>query len=592
MKRKKKKAPWQPSEAQRQQVLMLGGNPDAFVGNPGGLDAFVAGQTPVYQQQVAGLQARLAEFGIPSEGKSVSELNELIGVAEQERTRIETQTPVTLFQLRQDPAFAGFSPELQQELARAVTMGGAQAGVNALTKRAAAGEVPDSPMLRDYLTRAQLAAQNEGKSYEEAFFNTVTQQYIAPDMGRDAQRRADADRLIQDYGPAFAASRQLVNDITQVDPATGGSMLYGQELAQNNVARDAQLSNLGEQLALNTDSLAGELSARAANQDAQFQANLASLDTELAAKRGAIETELSTLGQAVTQQDVDRRAALETQLGELNAAQDRVDGVRVDGARSLGTAINLGAQSEMDRTRAQMAQAGYVGGSSSTDMALGRSLIQARQGAAQAVADANLTNAVDRQGITRYGADTRFGIADRTAGLNFDLTGYGAMENRNLTDYGATQNRGLVDRNAGETRQLGDYGASQGRQLIDFGAGEQRGIKDSAAQRQLGYFSADVQRRLASLSLPAQAVQQELQVKNMADEYGQSGLKRAQDNLGFFNIGTSQAPNAQAPAYQANTTMGSAFQNLGGALVGAAGSFANANNWWQPKPAADTTPKT
>ena len=512
------------------------------------------------------------------------------------RNVVQTEIDNSKRELAKDPTFQTLPPEVQNNIAARAVTGGLE-DAEAFVRRDPT--LAANPQVQAWAARAVTAATSTDKPYEQQFFET-TRKYVEDDLARDAQRRQEADQILSNYQPSLDASRQLVTDLTARSDSTRGPLYSGsrmleQEQNASNQAFGQQLTNMGEQAGTRLGALSDELSAKQSYLDQQIatlgqglatlnEDQKAALATEVSAKRAALEQELSTLGTAVTKQDADRRAALETQLGELNIAQDLVDKSRIEGARMQGTAINLGAQAEQDRIRADMAQQGFVGGSSGTDMALGRSLIQARQGAAQAVADAGLTNALDRQGIMKYGADTRFGIADNTAGMNFDLSKYGAGETRGLGDYSAEESRTLAntdsqarfkltDFGAGQQRELSNYGAGERRGLANFVADETRGIKDAGTQRDLDYFDRDVARRIAALSLPAGAISQEFQIRNTADSYAQSGLNRAQNNLNWFNIGTSQAPNTVTNPTQPNTAWGYAFQNLGAGIAGAATDF-------------------
>lgn len=494
----------------------------------------------------------------------------LPSVNAQYRNVVTNEIDSSLLELRKNPEFSKLPEATQRSLASRVVTGGISDAVNYARRDPT---INSDPEIMAWVDRAEREARYGEMSAEEKFFEQTMTDYVEPDLARDAQRRQEADKLMQDYQGAFDASRGLVNDLTKVDPTTGGSLLYSRELSQNQAAREEQLANLGEQTSAMGDNLVAQVDMLGRGLATLNKDQQAALAKELNSRRSALEAQLSTMGTAITAQDAARKAALETQLGELNTAQNKVDAARMASARSQGVAINLGAQSAMDATRAQMAAQGFVGGSSGSDMALGRSLIQARQGAAQALGDAGLENALDRQKISTYGADTRFGISDRTAGMKFDLSNFGATETRGLSDYGAEQTRGLQTTDAQNRFGLTQFAAGETRKLGDFGATETRGIKDAATQRGLDYFDRDNARRIAALSLPAQAVQQELQVKNLADNYAQSGLTRAQNNLNWFNIGPSQAPNAVTSSVTPNTAMGEAFQNLGAGITGAAANY-------------------
>lgn len=365
--------------------------------------------------------------------------------------------------------------------------------------------------------------------FEQAFGDQVISDYILPDLAADADRRKIASDILTRYQPGFDATRTLIGDIND-----------GDLLAAERAASDAAAAE--QQRAL----------------DAQIAANSSSLTAELAAKQTALQQELSTLGGAVDELSVARKAALGSEMQKLVEAQNEVNAARIRAAESQASQINLGAEATVDRLTADAARRGYVGGSTGDSNALARSIIGARQQAAATRTAADLTNSQDNMRLSAYGAGENRSITDDIAGKRYDIAGYGA----------------------GQGRQLSNYGADQTRANADFGSSETRNIADANAQRKLGFFSNDVTRRLAALSLPAQAVQQEFQVRDMADNYGQSGLRRSMENLNFFNIGTSQAPNTNPYYVQPNTTTGDTMQNLGAGLVNLGGSIGNANNWW------------
>ena len=318
------------------------------------------------------------------------------------------------------------------------------------------------------------------------------------------------------------------------------------------------------------------------------------------------------MGQAITAQDAARRDALQTELAGLTAAQQPLNDIRIKGAETLASSVNLGVQSQQDAITAQMAQQGYLGSDTGTNNALMRASLEGRAAAAKALADAKTLNATDDRSIAQHGATEGRSIADQTTAAKFQLANFGATEGRGLGDYDATSQKAIADLgaestqnissadaqnrlklaqfSADENRSLADYGATQKRGIADLGATDTRNINDAAAQRKLGYFSNDITRRLASLSLPQAAVQAEFDLRNSADNYGQSGLKRSQSNLDFFNIGTASSPtNAIYTGNTANTT-GSMLSNVGAGLVGLAGSIGNANNWWTKPTTVTTTP--
>ena len=249
------------------------------------------------------------------------------------------------------------------------------------------------------------------------------------------------------------------------------------------------------------------------------------LNSEYGANTEAANSQRTALN---TQMDA-RRAGLDDAIAQLTAAQEPLNAARLDAANTAATGVNLGVQSQRDQIMADFARDGYVGGSTGTDAALARASITGKQQAAEMLGAAKVAN-------------------------------------------------------AGDTANIGRYGATERRGLVDYGAGEARNISDSEAQRRLGFFSNDVQRRLSSLALPANAVQTEMQVRNMADDYGQSGYQRLMKNLQYFRTQGGSAPTS---APYLSKPLDSGYENLGAGLISVAGNIGNANNWWA-KPAAPT----
>lgn len=489
-------------------------------------------------------------------------------------------------------------------------------------------EVPMS-LVDEYTIRG---GGSEEQPIEQALGNRLINDYLIPDMDQDAARQQEAQEILSRYQPALDSSRQTITDMLTVGP-DGWSNIGGQELAMSNTATQEQLGFLQEQIAALSGSLDVDLQERTAALQAQLatlqqgldtfteaeraalaqqlEANFNSLETEVSTRRDALATELASMGQAIDAQDASRQAALQTEVDKLSAALEPMKALRIQGAEALAASINLGAQSERDRIMAETARQGYVGGSTATDAALMRASIDGRQDAARGLIAAQEANAGDDLSLAQYGARGFRDIADSTTGLRFDSSMYGAGETRGLTDYGATQRRGISDFGAageraiagtdaagrldftrfgaGETRALSDYGSGARRQVRDMGATETRGVKDAGSQRKFTLFSNDIARRLSALSAPVQAVNAEFGLKNAAAEYGQSGLRRAFDNLSFFDLGGGMAPTNATYQQGANTTTGDAFSDIGGALVGAAGKMANASNWWKKPPAGDDT---
>ena len=448
--------------------------------------------------------------------------------------------------------------------------------------------------------------------------------------------------------------------------AAGLSKYTAAERAALATRLQENFASLAGEVSSKKDNLQAQLASMGTAVTELDAAKQASLQSQIAGLNSALGTETAGLRSALQTETGSLRTALDEETAGLKAAQIPLNETRVKGAETLASSINLGVERAEDGVTAQFARNGYLGGDTGTSNALMRATLEGRANAANAVADARNLNATDDRGIAaraategrslstraandergisnRFANDTRTianqaatdgrAIADSTATNRFDLAKFGADGTRTLGDYDAASRKAIADLgaesgqaigsldaqnqlkldqlSADSTRSLSDYGATQRRGIGDLGATDTRGINDSAAQRKMSYFNADITRRLAALSLPQAAVQAEFDIRNSADNYSQSGLGRAQNNMSFFNIGTSQAPNTQtytgaatnmnnqgstAQAYTGNTNngAGSALGNFGAGMIGLAGSIGNANNWWSKPtvatPGASTAP--
>lgn len=561
-----------------------------------------------------------------------------------------------------------------------------------------------SPMQASAALQSELAASALAEKQQLDALATQIQS-MQSSLSEEVRAKATAlaaqlQQLTQGLGTFTAAERASLTQqlATQVQALNTETASRNAALDQELATRGGAITNFIEQLKGN---LSGELATRAtaiqqqiqaltqglgqytaaerASLQQQFDRDFASLETELGARKTALEQQVAALGSAVSANDVALRNALATELQKLTAAQAPLNQARINAAQTTATAVNLAAQAEQDRVRATMAEQGYVGSSTGTDMALARAAIAGRQGAADALGQAQVANAADDAQIARYGAGKEAGIAERTAGANLDLASFGANESRSLADYGATgrraientnsvgirdidrtanqgalgianfgatENRALTDYGAttlrgigdtGATRQLNladygagsrreiadtgaselrgitnagalanreidltfnkgnlgisNFGATEGRALADYSAsgtkgiadysaGETRNIKDSAAGRGLAFFSNDLQRRLAALSLPEAAVSSEFNIRQMADDYGNSGLRSAMTLMSPFRTNAGAAPNAVPFTGYRPTDNG--LDNVGAAMVSIGGNIAKANNWWSP----------
>jgi hypothetical protein len=214
-------------------------------------------------------------------------------------------------------------------------------------------------------------------------------------------------------------------------------------------------------------------------------------------------------------------------------------------AESLGAALNLMAQEERDRVEANLARQGFLGGSSAADASMSRALLQGRQGAAQAMTQAELDNAMALQGVQDWAAMQRYGAGNEFAEGMFGVDQFGADERRNLSKELARMGVNIGTESADEQRALADEMAGRGLDLSEdvaerrfrdvgmFGADERRSLSDLDATGTIGLRDQDRARRLNMGSAPF-------------DFYGrESAVEFAPDN--FRDYGYWQAVNLTEP---------------------------------------------
>ena len=342
----------------------------------------------------------------------------------------------------------------------------------------------------------------------------------------DAEKAALA-KQITDKNAAIGVDVAARNKALQAQIAAQQQAIQA-EMATKNAALATDLNTRRGAISTEVDARNAALAAQgAARKDAlgnEVSAYQSSLASELDKKGAALTTEINTLGEAIktatasrntalAAELVSRKAALEDEVGKLRAAQEPLNAERLNAAQTQATAVNLASQAAQDRTLAQFAQDGYVGGSSGTDAALMRASIAGRQGAAEAVGNAKVANASDVAGIDRYSATQGRSLADYGSGQTRtiadadttqvqDLSKYGAGQNRTLSNYGAEQNRGISDYGAKEGRTLADFVSDQTRGITDYGSGQNRQLTDfgSIEGRNLANYGAGQTRTAADFA--------------------------------------------------------------------------------------------
>lgn len=120
-------------------------------------------------------------------------------------------------------------------------------------------------------------------------------------------------------------------------------------------------------------------------------------------------------------------------------------------------------------------------------------------------------------------------------------------------------------------------------------AGDVAQVGNDQARMRSGYFDSNYTRALdAALRVPG-LESGRLDLATRADQYGQSGMNRAQHLLDWFTLPNAVAPQVQ-PYYQQPLNTGNDLGGLGTGLVGGALSYARANNYWQQPTTSGLTP--
>lgn len=199
--------------------------------------------------------------------------------------------------------------------------------------------------------------------------------------------------------------------------------------------------------------------ADAQNAIAQGDYDLARQIIARATSGQQLQTELGTADQTAA----SKRAALDSALAKLSAAQAPLSEARVNEAEGQITGVNLGLERTLDQLDAQRAEQGYVGGSTSDINAATRATIGARQNAAQLMGAAKTANATDTRDIGGFGANQGYSIENALADQRQALTNadYGRSLQAALSlpqlqnQFTTTQQNIDSQRNAGLGRTLG-----------------------------------------------------------------------------------------------------------------------------------------
>ncbi len=400
-------------------------------------------------------------------------------------------------------------------------------------------------------------------SAEEALFRTILDQYITPDINRDAQRRTDAQSIVDRINSSLDHAQQVNSESADRLP---------QEYAQADTTAAALRASAEE--ASRTRLAATEEAARTrlAAIDARKAELTTALDTMQGDRTGALDGQTAQLRAALAALETERSTALQgLEAARLSAAQTQVSGV------------NQALESTKDKLAAEDAAKGFLGGSTAQQGALVRAVAGARQQAAETVGAAKVANATDRRGLGDDIANQRFGIE-----------GADATQRRGILDDIAHSRFDLAGSTAdarvgAENLRAADTQGSKYQLATDNQAGTDKGT-----QLKQTYFDNDFGRRLQAALQGAAIDTQRLTNLSTADTFGSSGINRSLQLLNWF--GGQNTPPTSNPYTVTPSTAGADLSALGAGVVGSALNVANANNWWQtPKtvtPAAVKQPAT
>lgn len=485
-----------------------------------------------------------------------------------------------------------------------------------------------------------------GQPLEQALLQTALPGLlndVAGDAGRQTLVRTLSDQAIADTAAARTALSPEANAARLAAEQAQAAQTASTLSASSATAATQQLAALQASVAAMQQNLTGDLAAKAAalnQQVAAFTANLTTLDAtqksalaeqiaanqqnleaSIAAQRQALTTEIAGLRGAADAQSAARRSALQAEIAGLTAAQEPMNAARLASATALTTAINLGAESTADALTAQRAKQGYLGSSTFSDAAMARANIGARQQAAQAMGGAREANAADMRTIGARGATEGRSIADEYANNLLAIGGREATGGRSLSDVLATGTRTIGDTgaagtaairnntgtglfnigNAGAAQTYSDQvgGSTQSRTLLDTlatgganiastQATQQQAARDAGTTASQGYFDNAYTRGLAGqLALPGLSTALTGTLTNLGN-YGNSGLNRTQNALGWWQTNPGAAPTPGVTSVVANNA-GNDLSGFGAGLVGTGFNWLNATGYGRAGVGAPTT---
>lgn len=553
------------------------------------------------------------------------------------------------------PEFQGLSPEMQATLAQRVRDNGLARAAE-LTADELNGKDLSDPA---NLALAQWVAKSAPGTFElsntfedevpleQGLLDTALNEYILPDLERDRLRRGETQAGVDDINrtldDALALNRTLIGTgldekaylTAHPDVAQAYDGLYkdaqGRAMVPTLDGRVVPMSraefakyhydNWGKYEEREAPTRESERLIQERTQaDVTAGAQLETLEEAIARRTAALDIETATVGTAIDKLEGERRAILEQQktetdaaiaarndarlkaidaetaqlntaLGALDterrAAMAPLEAERVAAARTLSAGVNQGLETERDRLAAAMAEKGYVGSSTFEEAALARAALEARQKSAETMAQATLANATDRRGIGEDTAQGRFsissrdatgrrGAADETSTSRFDLGKFAADTGAAIGNTARSDQFGLTVSDAAARRALADFAADEGR-----------GVKDQATLAKQAYFDADLGRGLEAALRAASLGEKRLDLADRADQAGYTGLNRALDTLNWWSASPSMP--RSTPGVTQPSNMGADIAGLGAGLT--SGAFSLAASQWANRNKTPTTTK-
>lgn len=485
----------------------------------------------------------------------------------------------------------------------------------------------------------QAVAGFDGNAYVKANPDAAAAWQAYQQGGGTQDINAWAQGFYQQKGNAEGEKATYTSSLLQAEQGNAATVLAQQTQAAQTAASGNlnALINATSSLQSNLQGALGQQATALAQNLQQLQANagqygtaasaaltqqinqqVQNLQTSIASQKQNLQTEIQQLQGANTAESQQQLAALQTELGQLNAAEAPVAAARTQAAQLQVTAVNLGLQQQQAQIKVQNAANGYTGSGTMENQALARAAIGAQQQGAAAVGNASLLNAQDTQTIANQGATGQDAIANTTAQQGYGITTGGAEAGntlannlatgtQNLQDTGAAgqatiqntvaqqleaaananSNQQYANTNAGITaaKNISDAGTT-GIQGIATGLNNSvQGFTNQNAAANASYFDQLAGQSLtASQGLAALPTQQASSIATIA-ALPYTGLTNAQQALNWW--ATNATPPATTTALTSAGTAGNGIASLGAGLLNSAVSVGNSQKWWQTPTTTD-----